>query len=606
MSGKFLLKTAGAVVVCAALYAAAGYWGVPEGVRWGAEKYLKPALGAKDLTIDAVSFNPWTWELEISGVKAVSAKEKPLLTLTKLYADASAASITNAAPVLTKFTVDGLKANISTASEKAKTATEAAEKTTASSSSTSSSLPAFSIADIAVTNSAVTLTNPQAGVSVAVTDITLALPLVSTLAAGTMAPVTPEVSLKIDGKPVTAKGTATTSSADLHVSVANLDVAKLIKAAGVTLPVKVEKATVSTDADITFAMKGSDAEVTMKGMVAAGPADIRETNGKTLATLSGAEVKIAKFDLAKKTVAIESAIVATPNVTLRRSAPAKNTATSSSAATTGSTTAAADSKAATSSASSDWAWSVASARVTNGSVTVIDSTVSPAGTLKATTINVTAKNLTSEAKKTGTVSASAKVGTGTLKAEGAVGVNPVKADLKTTVSKLEFSPFNPWVKSLAGAQFTSGSADVNGQFAYADGKKTAVTFAGDLAVTSLAAKNAKGQSLMTWKKATVTSLNLKSIDPAALTMGELLIEQPAQKATQTVTKLAGLFGAIAAATGHSKTAERAAKVEKEAQRDIKIKNLVYENGKFEVNGYGTGTLETIAVGALNNIFAKTK
>ena len=605
MSGKFLLKTAGAVVVCAALYAAAGYWGVPEGVRWGAEKYLKPALGAKDLTIDAVSFNPWTWELEISGVKAVSAKEKPLLTLTKLYADASSASITNAAPVLTKFTVDGLKANISTASEKAKTATEAAEKTTASSSSTSSSLPAFSIADIAVTNSAVTLTNPQAGVSVAVTDITLALPLVSTLAAGTMAPVTPEVSLKIDGKPVTAKGTATTSSADLHVSVANLDVAKLIKAAGVTLPVKVEKATVSTDADITFAMKGSDAEVTMKGMVAAGPADIRETNGKTLATLSGAEVKIAKFDLAKKTVAIESAIVATPNVTLRRSAPAKNTATSSSAATTGST-AAADSKAATSSASSDWAWSVASARVTNGSVTVIDSTVSPAGTLKATTINVTAKNLTSEAKKTGTVSASAKVGTGTLKAEGAVGVNPVKADLKTTVSKLEFSPFNPWVKSLAGAQFTSGSADVNGQFAYADGKKTAVTFAGDLAVTSLAAKNAKGQSLMTWKKATVTSLNLKSIDPAALTMGELLIEQPAQKATQTVTKLAGLFGAIAAATGHSKTAERAAKVEKEAQRDIKIKNLVYENGKFEVNGYGTGTLETIAVGALNNIFAKTK
>ena len=587
MSGKFLLKTAGAVVVCAALYAAAGYWGVPEGVRWGAEKYLKPALGAKDLTIDAVSFNPWTWELEISGVKALSAKEKPLLTLTKLYADASAASITNAAPVLTKFTVDGLKANISTASEKAKTATEAAEKTTASSSSTSSSLPAFSIADIAVTNSAVTLTNPQAGVSVAVTDITLALPLVSTLAAGTMAPVTPEVSLKIDGKPVTAKGTATTSSADLHVSVANLDVAKLIKAAGVTLPVKVEKATVSTDADITFAMKGSDAEVTMKGTVAAGPADIRETNGKTLATLSGAEVKIAKFDLAKKTVAIESAIVATPNVTLRRSAPAKNTATSSSAATTGSTTAAADSKAAT-------------------SVTVIDSTVSPAGTLKATTINVTAKNLTSEAKKTGTVSASAKVGTGTLKAEGAVGVNPVKADLKTTVSKLEFSPFNPWVKSLAGAQFTSGSADVNGQFAYADGKKTAVTFAGDLAVTSLAAKNAKGQSLMTWKKATVTSLNLKSIDPAALTMGELLIEQPAQKATQTVTKLAGLFGAIAAATGHSKTAERAAKVEKEAQRDIKIKNLVYENGKFEVNGYGTGTLETIAVGALNNIFAKTK
>ncbi len=602
MSRNFLIKTSGAVVVCTALYAVAGYWGVPEGVRWGAEKYLKPALGAKDLTIDAVSFNPWTWELEISGVKAVSAKEKPLLTLTKLYADASAASLTNAAPVLTKFTVDGLKANISTASEKAKTATEAAEQTTSATSSSSSNLPAFSVSDIAVTNSAVTLTNPTAGVSVTVTDITLALPLVSTLAAGTMAPVTPEVSLKIDGKPVTAKGTATTSSADLHVSVANLDVAKLIKAAGVTLPVKVEKASVSTDADITFAMKGSEAEVTMKGTVAAGPADIREANGKTLATLSGAEVKIAKFDLAKKTVAVESAVVATPNITLRRSTPAKATAASGNAASTGAATA--DSKTSSTSTSSDWAWSVASARVTNGSVTVIDNTLSPAGTLKATTINVTAKNLSSAKNKAGTVSASAKVGSGTLKADGAVSVNPVKADMKTTVAGLQFSPFNPWVKSLAGAQFTSGSADVNGKLLYADGKKPTVTFAGDLAVTSLAAKNAKGQSLMTWKKATITSLNLKSIDPAALTMGELLIEQPAQKATQTVTKIAGLFGAIAAATGHSKTAERAAKVEKEAQRDIRIKNLVYENGKFEVNGYGTGTLETVAVGALNNIFAK--
>ncbi len=600
MSGKFLIKTAGAVVVCAALYAAAGYWGVPEGVRWGAENYLKPALGAKDLTIENVSFNPWTWELEIAGVKAVSAKDKPLLTLTKLYVDASAASVTNAAPVLTKLTVDGLKASVSTASEKAKNTTDTATTTaSASSSSSSSGLPAFSVSDISVTNSAVTLTNPQAGVSVAVTDITLALPLVSTLAAGAMAPVTPEISLKIDGKPVAAKGTATTSSADLHLSVANLDVAKLIKAAGVALPVKVEKASVSTDADITFAMKGSDAEVTMKGTVAAGPADIRETNGKTLATLSGAEVKIAKFDLAKKTVAIESAVVATPNVTLRRSAPAKSTVASGSSAS-GSTAA---TKTDTSS-SSDWTWSVASARVTNGSVTVVDSTVSPAGTLKATTINLTAKNLSSEKNKTGAVSASAKVGSGTLKADGTVGVNPIKADMKTTVAGLQFSPFNPWVKSLAGAQFTSGSADVNGQFAYADGKKPTVTFAGDLAVTSLAAKNAKGQSLMTWKKATVTSLNLKSIDPASVTMGELLIEQPAQKATQTVTKIAGLFGAIAAATGHSKAADRAAKVEKEAQRDIRIKNLVYENGKFEVNGYGTGTLETIAVGALNNVFAK--
>ena len=601
MAGKFILKTAGAVVVCTALYAAAGYWGVPEGVRWGTENYLKPALGARDVTIGSVIFNPWTWELEVTGVVATSQQGRTLLSLNRLYTDVSSESVTKAAPVITHLAVEGLKANVTTGTKKTaalSSASPASGKT--SDTSASSGLPAFSVADIYVKDSAVTLTNAAAGATVAVTDINLTLPLVSTLNAGTMAPVTPEISLKIDGKPVKAKGTATTDSAKLHVSVANLDAAKLVKAAGFALPVQVVKASVSTDADIDFAMKNGTPEVLVKGTVAAGPADIRETNGQALATLSGAEVKIASFDLAKKTVAIDSAVVANPVVTVRRTAPAKATATiASGKAASGSSGTASPAK-----AESDWAWSVASARVTNGTVNVHDASVSPAAALKVTAVNATVKNLSSTANKTGTVTASAHVANGTVKAEGSVGVNPIKVDLKTNVASVTFAPFNGWVKPLAGAQFTSGNADVAGNLKFADGKKPTVTFTGDLAVSSLAAKNAKGQSLMTWKKASVNALALKSLDPASVTIGELLIEQPAQKVTQTVTKLAGIFGVIAAATGHNKAAERAEKVEKEAQRDIRIKNLVYDNGKFSVNGYGTGSLEALAVNALNGVFAK--
>lgn len=601
MAGKFILKTAGAVVVCTALYAAAGYWGVPEGVRWGAENYLKPALGARDVTIGNVTFNPWTWELEVTGVVATSQQGRTLLALNRLYTDVSSESVTKAAPVITHLSVEGLKANVTTGTKKTaalSSASPASGKTADTAASTG--LPAFSVADIHVKDSAVSLTNAAAGATVAVTDINLTLPLVSTLNAGTMAPVTPEISLKIDGKPVKAKGTATTDSAKLHVSVANLDAAKLVKAAGVALPVQVVKATVSTDADIDFAMKNGTPEVLVKGTVAAGPADIRETNGQALATLSGAEVKIASFDLAKKTVAVDSAVVANPVVTVRRTAPAKAKATASGKATSGSTSAAAS----PAKAESDWSWSVASARVTNGTVNVHDTSVSPAAALKVTAVNAAVKHLSSAANKTGTVTASAHVANGTVKAEGSVGVNPVKVDLKTNVASVAFSPFNGWVKPLAGAQFTSGTADVAGNLKYADGKKPSVTFTGDIAVTSLAAKNAKGQSLMSWKKASVNALALKSVDPASVTIGELIVEQPAQKATQTITKLAGIFGAIAAATGHDKAAQRAEKVEKEAQRDIRIKNLVYDNGKFSVNGYGTGTLEALAVNALNGVFAK--
>lgn len=600
MAGKFILKTAGAVVVCTALYAAVGYWGVPEGVRWGAENYLKPALGARDVTIGNVSFNPWSWELEVTGVVATSQQGRTLLALNRLYTDVSSESVTKAAPVITHLAVEGLKANVTTGTKKTAALSSSTASGKTADTAASTGLPAFSVADIHVKDSAVSLTNAAAGATVAVTDINLTLPLVSTLNAGTMSPVTPEISLKIDGKPVKAKGTATTDSAKLHVSVANLDAAKLVKAAGVALPVQVVKATVSTDADIDFAMKNGTPEVLVKGTVAAGPADIRETNGQALATLSGAEVKIASFDLAKKTVAVDSAVVANPVVTVRRTAPAKAKATASGKATSGSTSAAAS----PAKAESDWSWSVASARVTNGTVNVHDTSVSPAAALKVTAVNAAVKNLSSAANKTGTVTASAHVATGTVKAEGSVGVNPVKVDLKANVASVAFSPFNGWVKPLAGAQFTSGTADVAGNLKYADGKKPSVTFTGDLAVTSLAAKNAKGQSLMSWKKASVNALALKSVDPASVTIGELIVEQPAQKATQTITKLAGIFGAIAAATGHDKAAQRAEKVEKEAQRDIRIKNLIYDNGKFSVNGYGTGTLEALAVNALNGVFAK--
>lgn len=80
MAVKFLFKTAVAAAVVAGAYAAAGYWGVPQGVRWGLETYLKPALGAKSVTVESVTFDPWNWTLEVRGVSALSTKNKSLLS----------------------------------------------------------------------------------------------------------------------------------------------------------------------------------------------------------------------------------------------------------------------------------------------------------------------------------------------------------------------------------------------------------------------------------------------------------------------------------------------------------------------------------------------
>ena len=588
MAVKFLFKTAVAAAVVAGAYAAAGYWGVPQGVRWGLETYLKPALGAKSVTVESVTFDPWNWTLEVRGVSALSTKNKSLLSLRRFYADVSGESVTKLAPVVSALYVEGLKASITTGSKKVESAKKEASQTSASDSLT---LPAFSIADIRVTDSAVTLTNSKAGVSCAVTDVNLTLPLVSTLAAGTLAPVTPALSLKIDGRPVKASGTADIKSAALKISAADIDAAKLVRAADLALPVRIDKLSVSADTDITFKMAGSTPQVTAKGTVAAKSVDVRDEAGRNFVKLASASVTVGHFDLAKQSVSVTNAEVHSPDITLRL-APAKNSGTKNAPVEKSPET------------SSAWQWSLAKASLTSGTVTVIDQSVKPTAQLRIAQIKASAQGLSSQKNKTGTVSLSARLGSGTVSASGHLGVAPLKADLTTKIAALNLAQFNGWVKPLAGAQLTSGTAQLAGNLSYKDAMTPQIAWKGDFSLVSLAAKNAAGKTLMTWKKASANGVDLKSVTPVNLTVGELVVEQPAQKVTKTVSTIADILGAVAAATGHENTARRAGKVSQTVQKDIRVKNLVYADGRFSVNGIGRGTLEALAVETLNSIFAK--
>lgn len=588
MAVKFLFKTAVAAAVVAGAYAAAGYWGVPQGVRWGLETYLKPALGAKSVTVESVTFDPWNWTLEVRGVSALSAKNKSLLSLRRFYADVSGESVTKLAPVVSALYVEGLKASITTGSKKVESAKKEASQTSASD---SLALPAFSIADIRVTDSAVTLTNSKAGVSCAVTDVNLTLPLVSTLAAGTLAPVTPALSLKIDGRPVKASGTADIKSAALNISATDIDAAKLVRAADLALPVRIDKLSVSADTDITFKMAGSTPQVTAKGTVAAKSVDVRDEAGRNFVKLASASVTVGHFDLVKQSVSVTNAEVHSPDITLRL-APAKNSGTKNAPVEKSPET------------SSAWQWSLAKASLTSGTVTVIDQSVKPTAQLRIAQIKASAQGLSSQKNKTGTVSLSARLGSGTVSASGHLGVAPLKADLTTKIAALNLAQFNGWVKPLAGAQLTSGTAQLAGNLSYKDAKTPQIAWKGDFSLVSLAAKNAAGKTLMTWKKASANGVDLKSVTPVNLTVGELVVEQPAQKVTKTVSTIADILGAVAAATGHENTARRAGKVSQTVQKDIRVKNLVYADGRFSVNGIGRGTLEALAVETLNSIFAK--
>lgn len=591
MAGSKVLKPVAGIVILVGLYAAAGYIGVPAGVRWAVSNVVPDALGGRNATVGDVSFNPWNWSLEINdlAIKSAHSPKNNLLTLKHLSADLSGSTLTEMAPIVEAITVDGFNMHLTANATNNKEAKEAIEKAPADASA-SSGLPAFSLANVRVTNSSVRLTNAQNGADVKITDIDFALPILSTLPSSASASVNPKLSLKIDGTPIKAEGALKGDTATMAVKIDNLNVAKLLKAAPVTLPVAIEKASASCNLQVSFDMpKSGVSGIKVSGTASANDLDVRDAKNKPFVSVKSASIDLKSIDVSAQKADVNSIKIVQPSIKLSIASQTKASAA----------------KTSTSEASSNaaWKWSVGSAQISNGSVQVTDTSLKPAATLSVSAINLDAKGFSSDKGKTGTYSANANVAQGKLSSSGKLSILPLAVNATTDVKSLHFSTFNPWIKVLAGAQLTKGTADVNGKIDLKSDKKLSLKWNGDLAISNLEAKSAAGKTLMTWTQAKASGVNLQSIEPVNIAVKNLTVKEPAKQVTKSVSKAAGLIGAIAALTGHENTAERAQKAAEIASSDISISNLEYKNGKFSLVEKSKHALAGIVVEALNNVFA---
>lgn len=598
MAGSKVLKPVAGVVILVGLYAAAGYIGVPAGVRWAVSNVVPDVLGGRDATVGDVSFNPWNWSLEINdlAIKSANAPKNNLLTLKHLSADLSGSTLTEMAPIVESITVDGFNMHLTANEANNKEAKEAVEKAPADA-STSSGLPAFSLANVRVTNSSVRLTNAQNGADVKITDIDFALPILSTLPSSSKASINPKLSLKVDGTPINAEGTLKGETATMAVKIDKLNVAKILNAAPVTLPVLVEKATASCNLHVSFEMPNSGVSgIKVSGSASVADVDVRELSKQPFVRVKSASIDIKGVDVSAQKADITNIKIVEPSIKASIASQAKSSVqkTQTSAQT------------ATTSSGGSWKWSVGSAHVSNGSVQITDTSLKPAATLTATSINLDAKGFASDKGKTGTYTASANVAQGKLSSSGNLSVLPLAVNATTDVKSLHFATFNPWIKSLAGAQLTKGTADVKGKIDLKSDKTLSLKWAGDLAVTDLEAKDAKGKTLMTWTQATATGVDVKSISPVHVSLKNLTVKEPAKKTTQTVSKAAGLLGAIAALTGHENTARRAQKAAEVVTSDISISNVEYKDGKFMLTEKSKNALSALVLESLNSVFGTDK
>ena len=592
MARKILTPIASAVVIVG-LYAAAGYLGVPAGVKWALDKYAVPALGGSGYTVESISFNPWSLQLSIDGlaIHGPSDRDAKLLSLNHLFADLSASTISQRAPIIEAINVDGLNVHLVQPENSLSGAKQESTKTETTTST--SGLPAFSLSNVTMTNSSVRFTNTKERADVVISDINFKLPIISTLPTASKATVTPSLSLKIDGTPIKASGKTDLENAELAIKINDLNIARVLKALPISLPARLEKGIASADLKLKFAINDvQNGAVQVKGSIGLKDLDVRDPHGARFVSAQSILADINTLDVASRLANIDTVAVVAPSLYYTIEKTNKGASQTTANASNGK------------SDDTAWKWKIGNAQIANGAVHLSDASLKPAAKIDLTAITLNASGFASDARKPGKYNLSARLGQGLIQSSGSLSLLPLSANATTNLENLHLATFNPWIRNLAGASLQNGVFTANGQLAFKQKDKLDVSWQGDASVKNFEAKDAKGSSLMSWKAVSATKIRLDSIEPLELGIGQIDILQPAQKATQKTSQVLGLFGAIAKATGHDRTAGRLDKVEKTITQDIHLKNVIYRKGQFSINGKGTNTLEKVAVDLLNRVFAK--
>ena len=346
-------------------------------------------------------------------------------------------------------------------------------------------------------------------------------------------------------------------------------------------------------ADVKAGMKNG--AVTASGT--ASVANVTLKQGKTqLVSVKNASVKLKSLDLASQKVTVDSVKVTALVISLEKNAKGINLAqlgASNTAKTAEKPDAKTDTKtgAKAEHAGAAWAWQLNAADVTEGRLNFRDTTVKPAVSMSLTNLTAKARNFSSAKGAKGTAEVSAKLAGGSAAFSGPVVIDPLETNMAVNIAGLQLKDFSPVMAAYAGLGAKSGTLNAKGQLSVETVKNEPIIgWAGDIDLATFNMTNNRGKSLMTWKDASLTGLNVKTTDPITLVVAQAVIDQPGTKETKTVRQSANILGSLAALAGKEKLATKIEKVDSKLDGKIVLSDIRYENGRFSAGGTNSATV----------------
>nr|WP_242508675.1 DUF748 domain-containing protein [Rhodocyclus purpureus] len=278
----------------------------------------------RPVSVDGISINPFGLSLRINGLvigereleEAAPATPGPLLAFDSLFVDVSSSSLFRRAPIIEELRLDGLALHLRRLAAQRYNVSDLIEQFL---SGPSGPTPAFSVANIQVNGGLIEFDDRVTDEVHRVSDITLHLPVVSSLPELVDSFVDPAFSARIDGSPLALDGRskllAKSRESELSLDFSRLDLTRYIDYVPVALPLQLRSALLDGELKVSFRL-ANDAPPLLKVSGNAALADLRieDPDGAPLFLATRIELGVGAFDPVQRELQVDRLVLTAPQV----------------------------------------------------------------------------------------------------------------------------------------------------------------------------------------------------------------------------------------------------------------------------------------------------
>lgn len=320
-------KTFIGIVVATVLFGLLGAFAAPHLVRSLAEKHGSEFLG-RALTLQAVSINPYTLELTVSGLKMLEANGKDeAVTLDSLTVDVEWASLFKGAPVVRAVQVERPWLRIVRLDEEGRfNFSDVLQKIL---DQPPSEEPArFSINNIVLRDGRVDIDDQPFARKHAISDIQIGLPFVSNLPSDVELFVEPSVAARINDAPFSMKGRVRPfideREATMKVEFNALNLARFDEYSPVPLGFRISSGLLDTDIELGFRQpKEGEPRISLQGTLELRDLELDSRDGKPLFKLPALDMVLNEIQPLAGKVDIASIRIDQPDFEVARAKDGK-------------------------------------------------------------------------------------------------------------------------------------------------------------------------------------------------------------------------------------------------------------------------------------------